>query len=495
MRCSHLLNPKGWHWVHTIQMYRSLGFAAALILLVVGCQTSEQPSGHESAPLASPPASPSVRSPDSPDPSPSRIALSAVSATPASPDPGSEQEVQFPLSVADSGTHLVDASGFPFHIQGDAAWSLLAQLDHAEVSVYAATRSRQGFNTLMVNLVESHFSDDPPKDAEGTNPFIDDASFASPNPKYFDEAHSKFQELSELGFLILVAPAYLGFAGTDEGWISELERTETAACAEYGRFVSERFGDLRNIVWMAGGDMSPEPGSGIEACMLAMFEAIRATDPEALITGHWRPETDSLSQQALAHLMDLNGVYTYGPTDQACREAHSREPGLPLFLLETRYDREYGAPQFDQRVATNAAALTCTAGFIHGTGGVWQFSDGWQLLLDSQAVAAVSTALSTIRSLDWTAMHPTEGGIISVRPALASEDGAVILAYVSDGQEVVLDGPGPIGLESVWIDPVTGVRIPAGVLLGPSGGAILVPPGPNSVGDRDWVLLLRAPPA
>ncbi len=44
-----------------------------------------------------------------------------------------DQEAIFPISIASSKRHLQDASGRPFLIQGDTAWSLIAGPTHADV--------------------------------------------------------------------------------------------------------------------------------------------------------------------------------------------------------------------------------------------------------------------------------------------------------------------------------------------------------------------------
>jgi hypothetical protein len=81
------------------------------------------------------------------------------------------REAKFPLRLSDDRRHLVDQSGVPFFIQGEAAWSLVAQLERADVELYLEDRKRRGFNLLMVNLLEHHFSEHPPTNAYGIAPF------------------------------------------------------------------------------------------------------------------------------------------------------------------------------------------------------------------------------------------------------------------------------------------------------------------------------------
>jgi hypothetical protein len=60
--------------------------------------------------------------------------------------------LQFPLRRA--GACLVDAAGDAVWLQGEAAWSLVVQLDDAELDRYLADRRARGVNALVVNLIE-----------------------------------------------------------------------------------------------------------------------------------------------------------------------------------------------------------------------------------------------------------------------------------------------------------------------------------------------------
>src|SRR5262245_51941307 len=79
---------------------------------------------------------------------------------------------RYPLSISADRRRLLDADGNPFLIQGDAAWSLIANLEYDEALRYLDDRQARGFNTLIVNLIEHLYSQDPPRDRSGREPFI-----------------------------------------------------------------------------------------------------------------------------------------------------------------------------------------------------------------------------------------------------------------------------------------------------------------------------------
>jgi hypothetical protein len=46
---------------------------------------------------------------------------------------------------------LLDTDGRPFLVQGDTAWSLIANLDYADAIRYLDDRRAKGFNAIIVN--------------------------------------------------------------------------------------------------------------------------------------------------------------------------------------------------------------------------------------------------------------------------------------------------------------------------------------------------------
>ena len=90
--------------------------------------------------------------------------------------------VAYPLRVR--GGHLVDARGRPFLINGDSAWSLIAQLRDDDVDRYLDDRKARGFNAVLVSLIEHTYASKAPADIYGTQPFRVDDDFTTPNEAY-----------------------------------------------------------------------------------------------------------------------------------------------------------------------------------------------------------------------------------------------------------------------------------------------------------------------
>src|ERR1035438_4484555 len=92
----------------------------------------------------------------------------------------------YPVKVGLDHRHLVDQSGAPFLVQGDAPWSLISGLTREEAELYLEKRRSQGFNSIIVNLIEHKFRG--PVNRYGEGPFTTPGDFSTPNEKYFEHA-------------------------------------------------------------------------------------------------------------------------------------------------------------------------------------------------------------------------------------------------------------------------------------------------------------------
>ncbi len=260
--------------------------------------------------------------------------------------PSATAPAAFPLSISPSGRFLVDAHGVPFRLQGEGAWSLLANLTAGEVDRYLQDRQQKGFNALLVNLLEHKFAASAPSNRAGQPPLLTPGDFATPNGDYFLAAARLVEKARAHGFLVLLVPAYLGGgcpsrpSPENEGWSAEMEAAPPAACLAYGRYVGSRFRDFDNVVWVQGGDCLPTPGGPLEACALQVLEGLRQAGATQLQTGHWSPSTTSLDEAAFAPALQLDAVYQYRTPAPACRRATARTPPRPTFLIESGYENE-----------------------------------------------------------------------------------------------------------------------------------------------------------
>jgi len=474
---------------------RALGqFAAVALVALSACSSSSPPNGSD--------GSGNGGNGDSAGP-----------AVDGSPPPG-----LFPLHVSSDHASLVTDDGKPFLLHGEAAWSLIVQLDEAEVTQYLADRQRRGVTAVLVNLIEHKFADRPPLNAAGQAPFsttsingVTVTDFTKPNEKYFAYADRVIDLIASQGMAILLTPAYLGYMGGDQGWFADMAAQADASiarCTTYGTFLGQRYASRHNIIWVWGGDFTPPSGSG-ESCMLAIRDAIRAAQPTALTSGHWAPESTSLDEPNFAAGVDIVGVYTYEPVSAKCRDARPKTPRKPTYLFETRYENEpspdslpTGDP-FHVRRQQWWGMLGCGAGEISGNDKIWQMVDGWPSMLSSPVSIAQQRLAAIVQSTAWQTLTVDDALITSGRGS-SGDWTEVVAARTSDQKQALIYIPeggatsitvdlnrmaGPV--TALWQDPTVDHSVAAGD--GITGSHVFTTPGLNSGQNHDWVLVLTAP--
>ena len=213
----------------------------------------------------------------------------------------------FPLRPIEGRRYLFDAAGSPFLMVGDSAWSLLTQLTTDDAELYLDDRQERGFNTLLVNLLEHKFADHAPRNAYGEGPFTSEGDFASINERYFDHVEQVLQSATKKGFLLLLAPAYTGANGGDEGWYREMSACGADKMREYGRYVGNRFRKFNNIIWVNVGDYNP-PDKKLGQ---AVADGIRELLPASLHTAHNAPGTSGAGYWGINEIpIAIDTLYT-----------------------------------------------------------------------------------------------------------------------------------------------------------------------------------------
>jgi len=400
---------------------------------------------------------------------------------------------RYPLSISADRRRLLDADGRPFLIQGDAAWSLIANLDSAEVVRYLDDRRSKGFNTLIVNLIEHLYSQDPPRDRAGREPFARRGDMTAPNDAYFDWAEQILDACAERGFAVILAPAYIGYrrdrgAGVSlhlDGWYDEIVATGPEGCRSYGAYLGRRFGRFANIIWCIGGDWHPEEA---RAGLDALAKGLRETGVTNLFTGHTHPEFSAADTFAGSDWLDLNITYTYGIVHRMLLEDWQRRPVMPFLLIESTYESEHNASAQQIRRQAYWSVLCGGNGHCMGNHPIWLFGDGWPEALDLPGSLAMARWGSFFRALPWNEFVPdlerrlVSAGLGEARgldrvTAARTADGRLGAAYLPIHRPVEvqlghLNGP---WLAVEWFEPASGRRVSGGTVLAKEA-VILAPP-------------------
>lgn len=398
------------------------------------------------------------------------------------------------LRVGADHRHLVDPDGAPVLIHGDTAWSLITALTEGEIDAYLRDRRAKGFNAIIVNLIERKFNG--PATRAGEIPFADPTDWTAPNERYFAFADGVLRRAGEMGILVFLAPIYLGYAGSDEGWYEEVLANGVERCHAYGRFLGERYGDLEHVVWLMGGDRNPSPAlSHVDA----VVRGIKETGARQLFTAHCAPERSAVEEYGAGGWLDLNTTYTYQLVHPKLRADYWREPTMPFVLIESTYEGEHNASALQIRRQAYWAILGGAAGQFIGNRPIWLFDPGWREAMDGRASCDMVRLRELFATLPWHALVPDWGhrvvtgglgefhGLDYVTAARAA-DGSLVVAYLPSRRPVTVDLSALAGghAEARWYNPRTGGETLLGA-LGTEGRRTFEPPD-----EGDWALVLAA---
>lgn len=411
------------------------------------------------------------------------------------PLPAPPASQPFPLAISSDRRRLLDADGRPFLIQGDAPWSLIANLTYEDAVRYLDDRRAKGFNTVLVNLIEHLFSKDPPRDLAGREPFTSPGDMGTPNDAYFDAAERVLEACAERGFLVILTPAFLGYRQDrpgvpphQEGWYDEVVASGPDGCRRYGEYLGRRYERFANLMWAIGGDWHPDQARpGLDA----LATGLRSAGVRNLITAQPHPETSPVDVFAGSDWLDVNVTYSYGIVHQVLLHDWSRDPVWPFFLIESSYEGEHNASALQIRRQAWWSVLCGGNGHIMGNHPIWLFWDGWQDALDLPGSIAMARWGAYFRALPWAELVPDvdlrvlTGGLGEARgldraTAAATPDRRIAVIY-TPAQRPLEVQLGTLAGEHVrveWFEPATGRRQPGGTLI-VDGAAWLTPPFPE----------------
>ncbi|WP_421418234.1 DUF4038 domain-containing protein [Agrobacterium tumefaciens] len=410
------------------------------------------------------------------------------------------QDTAFPLRISQDSRHLEDSKGLPFLIVGDSAWSLIGDASLPDAEFYLETRKRQGFNAVLVSLIEHQFSRKAPANFYDEKPFAGDA-FGRPNDAYFDRAEAIIKAAASRNLLVLLCPAYSGARGGPEGWYQDMVAAGPEKLRAYGRYVGQRFAKYPNIVWVQGGDYDPPNRNLVTAVAMGIAD----TDPRALQTVHGNPDTLTNDFWRDASWLAIDTVYTYGNVAATVLDRYRSGPQRPFFLIEGVYEGEHDVKERQVRLNAYGALLSGASGQFFGNNPVWHFSaaglyeakDSWQASLNSRGAQSITHLAALFRQLEWWKLVPDLGSMLKTDAgafAARDKDGAFALIYL-DTPSVTIDLDRLAAAEKTlrWYDPSNGLYLEPVEHLGRGGlRNLTVPASANASSFQDWIAVLSA---
>jgi hypothetical protein len=374
----------------------------------------------------------------------------------------------YPLHVEAGKRYLLDAQNRPFLIQGDAPWAMIGQLRREDVDLYFETRRQQGFNTVLMELIDYKFSANPPNNVYNDPPFTRAGDFSTPNEAYFAHAEYVISKANEKGFLVLLTPAYMGYNGGDEGWYQVMLTNGVTKLRAYGQYVANRFRAYDNIIWVQGGDYDAPD----KTLARAIANGIRDVDTGGkwLQTYHGNRGTAALEYLSTTSdpWLTLNVIYTNANT--VVSEAYGQYSGstLPYFLIEAGYENQ-DIDGAGVRAQAYQAVLSGGSGQLMGNFPIWYFGSGWQSQLTTGGAPTLGylPQLFSSTGIAWWNLAPdTNGTVLTSTPgtginraaAARSNDGSAVLVFTPVSRTLTVDmtklaGP---NVRARWFNPATG---------------------------------------
>lgn len=304
---------------------------------------------------------------------------------------------------------------------------------------------------------------------------------------------------AESGILVLLAPAYLGFGGGSEGWYKEMQANGEGRMKAYGNYVARRLGRNANLLWVMGGDFNPPDKS----LLGALVAGIREVLPRALMTFHGARGTSATDFLGTGESwFQVSNIYTDSHNVVEKSWAEFGRTQKPFFLIEGRYEWAEGIDARAVRLQAWQAVLSGACGQVMGNWAIWQFGNGWERALGSEASATVAVLRTVLESIPWTRLLPDRrgalltagtGAAMARAVAAATDDGRLALIYMPTSREIRIEPRALSGgsIEAHWIDPTQARRQLAEPKI--SGTQLVFdPPGRNAARDGDWLLLLES---
>lgn len=447
-------------------------------------------------------------------------------------------QVAFPLKSSYNGHYLEDQNDKPFPILGRTSWFVIS-LSQEDYKMFLGNTIAHGYNAIEMHVLNhDHRGNHPPFNGRGDLPFLkqlngaawngslnytsiqdESPDLTTPNESYWEYVDTFLDYCASKGILVFFFPAYVGYVGSDQGWLEELIANGSTKSQAYGAWIAQRYKNQKNLVWMLLGDMGNFTISQRNA-EAAMIKGLKSVPGQQSI--HYSAEANSgqnsTDQKDFGDQMTLNGTYSWGSVSipELGRKAYAHVPTLPAFLLEEPYDEEGPDGNHVNPSATQPVRrfqwwgwLSTIGGYISGNGYVWPFVE-WKNHLETAGESDMMHLNHFIQQIPWWELVPsglnrmrklilTGGGIetnADYVAAAANPAGNHFIAYIPPAHHgsISVDLKGmDKQLTALWFDPSNGEYIHISKRPFENKGIkIFLPPKTNHHGQQDWVLIIQS---
>ena len=422
------------------------------------------------------------------------------------------------------GNKIVD------HLGNDVQWvlelvgSIVNNTTEAEYKQYIDDRKRKGVNALGFGCMQRLYGSNTPRyrTTGGEDPFnstipsTSSFDFSDPNEDYWVWVDGIIDYAAHSGMTVFLVVSFLGWQHGSEGWADMIADNGTSRMADYGTFLADRYKDRPNIVWVMGGDWDGVYlSSDIDAEINATANAIKAADPNHLMTAHHHGEINESSRiQYNEDWLDFNGIYeknTYIVTASESEYGQTGSAGqdLPIAFLEGGVTNLSGSGITDivSMRQSYVALLSGNVGVTFLTTPQWHFSSSngpsptsgssdWENVLDTNGAQYLTYLRRLQLARDLPSIEPdhsdtfvtagkgTKSSGYTYSPARANS--SQLVAFCNSGASLTVDKSQFSGNIKVrWYSPTDGSSQTEHESISASGSEVFAPPTV-----ADWVLLI-----
>ena len=450
----------------------------------------------------------------------------------------------FPVKYSPNSRYLVDQNNVPFPILGRTSWCITS-LSETDYRTYLDDCAARGYNSIEMNVINHSIRGNrPPYGGNWDLPFLkrlngtswdgaltynnistEAPDFTTPNEPFWVLVDSLLAYAESKGILVFMFPAYVGYNASEQGWMQEIVANGPTKMQTYGAWIANRYKNQKNLVWMMGGDMGTgaHPFTSAQTAVeTALLNGLKSVSGQQSIdfSAEWDSGSIGTDQVNFGSAMTLNGAYSWtGDVNYHGRRAYSYSPVRPAYLLEEPYDEEGPDGNSVNPSSTQPVRrfqwwgwLSTIGGYISGNAYILRFRTNdstwnWHNHLNTQGSRDMGRLNAFVGSIAWYDLVPsglngmrtlvTSGGssvsAADYVAAAAAPDGTLVAAYIPPAHSgaISVDMAALSGLvRARWFDPTSAAYTDIGIGLTNSGSRAFTPPGNNSVGQTDWVLVL-----
>lgn len=404
------------------------------------------------------------------------------------------------LEISLDNLRIQKANGSDWFWLGDTGWSLFQELNREDADYYFSTRASQGFTVIQAVVIMGWSRGWNEANAYGHRPFhYGDAS--KPNEKFWQHTDWLIKKASEYGLYLALLPSWGSYWGEQ-------------ATIEYAQWITNRYRDYNNIIWVNGGDRKVGDDHNLFNQLGHVFD----TDRDALTTFH--PCGSDASSEHFHHekWLDFNMQQSsHGKRDiradnqvdadlaiKPTKPTLNGEPNYEDHCVDWKPDCSKGIfNAHDVRQLAYWTVFAGATGVTYGHVHVWDFYNGgnkedgyqdWKIELKDSGAVQMGYLANLIMSRPHSDRGPAQYILTDESPGgikqRAIMGNGYVFVYTSQGYkvDVKLDELPWDQSQAWWFNPRYGkaTRIEE---IPDSDHHIFDPPA-NSGEDNDWVLVI-----